>query len=152
MSEKPIERVGLPLKLPAVLWRGEGEREGCSIAMAREYLMIYRVPGFLVVVWFGSFPTPSPPPFPVNKIDWQHKGRLRKKDNLQTGEGGGVGEINIWCNEIIALFLSDDVLWRKWRSHCNRNIFIFTERCFLRNFVKRNRSQVFKSRETFTFP
>ncbi len=26
----------------------------------REYYMIYRGPGFLVVVWFGSSPTPSP--------------------------------------------------------------------------------------------
>ncbi len=28
----------------------------------REYWIIYRGPGFLAVVWFGSFPTTSPPP------------------------------------------------------------------------------------------
>ncbi len=30
----------------------------------REYLMYYRVPGILAVVWFGS--SPSPPPSPVS--------------------------------------------------------------------------------------
>ncbi len=32
----------------------------------REYWMIYRWPGFLAVIWFGS--TPSPSPSPVSKL------------------------------------------------------------------------------------
>jgi hypothetical protein len=31
-----------------------------SIDGIREYLMFYREPGFLAIVWFGSFPIPSP--------------------------------------------------------------------------------------------
>ncbi len=41
----------------------------------REYWMIYRGPGFLAVVWFGSSPTSSPPPFPSvcsnGDTDWE---------------------------------------------------------------------------------
>ncbi len=48
---------------------------------------MYRGPGLLAVVWFGS--SPSPPPSPVSKLDRRHTGRLRKKDNLLTEEGGG---------------------------------------------------------------
>jgi hypothetical protein len=52
--------------------------------------MINRWPGFLVVIWIGSSPTPSLP-LPVSKIDRRrrHTGRLRKRDNLLTEEGGG---------------------------------------------------------------
>jgi hypothetical protein len=32
---------------------------------------------------------PPPPSSPVSKPDRQHTGRLRKRDNLLTGEGGG---------------------------------------------------------------
>jgi hypothetical protein len=46
--------------------------------------MIYRGPGFLVVVSSGS--SPPPPTSSVNKFDWRHTGRLRKRDNLLTGE------------------------------------------------------------------
>ncbi len=54
---------------------------------SREYGMIYRDPGFLVIVWFGS-----PPPSPVIiKLDRQRIGWLRKRDNLQIGERGGGG-------------------------------------------------------------
>jgi hypothetical protein len=34
-------------------------------------------------------PRPHPPLSPVGKLDWQHTVRLRKIDNLLTGEGGG---------------------------------------------------------------
>jgi hypothetical protein len=51
--------------------------------------MIYRGPGFLSFVRFGSSPTF----FPVSKLDRRLTGRLRKIDNLLTGEGEkGVGE------------------------------------------------------------
>ncbi len=54
----------------------------------REYWIIYSGPGFFAVVWFASSPTPSsPPPSPVRKLDWRNTGRLRKRDNLLTGEG-----------------------------------------------------------------
>jgi hypothetical protein len=37
--------------------------------------------------WFGC--TPAPYRSPVSKLDWWHTGKLRKRDNLLTGEGGG---------------------------------------------------------------
>ncbi len=69
---------------------------GCSIKMAPKlsvsgsvcvYLsiedwIIYRGPGFLPVVWFGSTLTPSP--LSPQKA---HTGRLRKRGKLLTGEG-----------------------------------------------------------------
>ncbi len=55
---------------------------------------IYRAPGFLAVVWFGSSPTPSSSP--VSKLNWRHRGRLKKWANLLTGEEWkGVGEESI---------------------------------------------------------
>ncbi len=55
----------------------------------REDWMIYRGPGFLAAVWFGSSPTPYLPPSTVSKLDRRHTGRLRKRDNLLGGGGGG---------------------------------------------------------------
>ncbi len=49
----------------------------------REYC-IYRGPCFLAIVWFGSYPTPS-----SRKLDQQHTGRLRTRENLLTEEGVG---------------------------------------------------------------
>jgi hypothetical protein len=43
----------------------------------------------LAVVWFGSSSTPSL----VNKLDRQHSGRLRKRDDLLTGGGGEEGAV-----------------------------------------------------------
>ncbi len=42
-----------------LIWKGVTRRnkEGAS----REYWMIYRTPGFLTFLWFGTSPTPSPP-------------------------------------------------------------------------------------------
>ncbi len=48
----------------------------------------YRETGLLSTIWFGS----SPPP-PVSKLERRHTGRLRKRDNLLTGEGGGWGGV-----------------------------------------------------------
>jgi hypothetical protein len=48
--------------------------------------MIYGEPGLLAVVWFGSSPTPSPSL--VIMLDRQHTGRLRKRDNVLTGDVG----------------------------------------------------------------
>ncbi len=46
--------------------------------------MIYRGPDILIVVWFGSYPTP--PPSPVSKLDGRHIGRRKKRDSLLTEE------------------------------------------------------------------
>ncbi len=78
-----------------------------------EWLIIYRGPCFLTVVFFCSTPIPTPhapppkgrgqrskvvilpttalPPSPVSKLDRRHTGRLRKRDNMLTGEGWGIG-------------------------------------------------------------
>ncbi len=61
----------------------------CSTTGSREYWMIFRGLAFLAVVWFGSFPIL----FRQYKLFRRHKGRLRKRENLLTGNGGqGVGE------------------------------------------------------------
>ncbi len=60
----------------------------CVTILSRKNWMIYQGPGFLAVAGFGS--SPILPPHP-SKIDRRHTGRLRKRDNLLTGEGGGGG-------------------------------------------------------------
>jgi hypothetical protein len=39
------------------------------------------------MIWFLAHPTPSK----VSKLDRRHIGRMRKRDNLLTGKGGGRG-------------------------------------------------------------
>jgi len=79
--------------------------------------MIYRGPGFLAVVWFGSLPTPFSHPLSlVSKLDWRNTGRLRKRDTLLTGEGGGYrGEggqiIRKWKG--LVLYESINTLWAR---------------------------------------
>jgi len=51
--------------------------------------MIYRLPVFLAEVCFGSSPTPSSP---VSKLDRRHTGRLKKRKNLLSDRGKGMGE------------------------------------------------------------
>ncbi len=53
--------------------------------------MIYRGTGFLLVVWFGFSPTPSPPPT-ASKLDQRHTGKLRKRDIFADGRGGEGGQ------------------------------------------------------------
>ncbi len=60
---------------------------------SRDYWMIFRGPGFLAVVWFGSSHTPSP--LNVSKLHWRHTERLRMRDNLLTGWGGGGAGVEI---------------------------------------------------------
>jgi hypothetical protein len=61
--------------------------------------MIYRGPAFLAFVLFVSLPTPFCPS-PVSKLDRRHTGRLRKRDNLLTGEEEGVrGEAELYESE-----------------------------------------------------
>ncbi len=65
-----------------------------SLAVIREYWIIYSGPGFLAVVWFGSSPcTPSTIPLPFVSSTGDKKGRLRKRYILLTREKReGLGE------------------------------------------------------------
>ncbi len=64
------------------IWFGFLYIQRHNIVRARGYWMIYRGPGFLDVVWFGS--SPSPRPSPVSKLEGRY--------NLLTeGEGRGWG-------------------------------------------------------------
>ncbi len=56
----------------------------------REYWMVYRGPGFLAVIWFGSSPM-HPSPTPVSKLDRRHTGRLMR-DNWLPEKGKWVSE------------------------------------------------------------
>ncbi len=64
----------------------------CHSYRVREYWMIHRGPGFLVIrhrmIWLLPL---SPPPSPVSKLDRRRTGTLRKRGNLLTREGGGGG-------------------------------------------------------------
>jgi hypothetical protein len=73
--------------------------------------MIYRGSGSLAVVWFGSSPTP-----PVSKLNRRrrHTVRLRKRDNLLTGEGGGKGvdqDPNHSTAKSLVLYKPFNTLW-----------------------------------------
>ena len=57
-------------------------RNGKGLARKDEWFI-----DFFAVVWFGSLHTPYPLS-PVSKRVRRHTGRLRKSDNLLTGEGG----------------------------------------------------------------
>jgi hypothetical protein len=52
--------------------------------------MTYRRLGFLAVIRFCYSSSPTPPPSLDSKHDRRHTGRLRKRDKMLTGEGGGV--------------------------------------------------------------
>jgi hypothetical protein len=60
-----------------------------TVSMQTREYFIYRGPGFLAIVWFGSSPTLS------DDLDRRHTRRPRKRDNLLTGEGGR-GRIKDW--------------------------------------------------------
>ncbi len=55
----------------------------------RKYWMLYRGPGCLSVVWFGS--SPPPPPSPVSNLSLLHCLPVCRRSTLPTGEGGGGG-------------------------------------------------------------
>jgi hypothetical protein len=44
------------------------------------------------MIWLSPFPEFPSSPLSVSKLDWRHTGRLRKRDNLLTGEGVGAVE------------------------------------------------------------
>ncbi len=78
--------------------------------LVREYWIIYRGPGFLAFLWFGSSPTPSPP---VSKFDRRHTGRFSNKDKLLTGRGEGWGGESkiIRRRESLVIYKSFNALW-----------------------------------------
>jgi hypothetical protein len=67
-------------------------RRGGDMLQIREYWMIYRGPGFLAVVWFGSTPTPTSP---VSKVDQRHTTQEDwERETIrwrERGKGGGRG-------------------------------------------------------------
>ncbi len=81
-------------------------------AVTRAYWMIYRGPCFLAVVWFSSSPTPSHSP--VSKLDRRFTGRMRKRNNLLTGEGWRMWARSqiIPLQESMALDKSFNTLWQ----------------------------------------
>ncbi len=85
----------------------------CRMEKTKEYWTIYRNPGILAVVWFGSSPTPSPRT--VSKLDRRHREILRKRDNLLKEEGGvdgGRSQIT-QQRESQVFYKSFTTLWRR---------------------------------------
>jgi hypothetical protein len=54
----------------------------------REYWMIYRGPGFLAIVWFGSFPPPSPPPSLQSVSTAGDTQEAWERESIADGRGG----------------------------------------------------------------
>ncbi len=71
----------------------------------REYYIIYRGPGFLMVVWFGSSPPPSPPS-PVSKLSLFLSIPVSCRSSILTG-----GAKLMRPQENLALHKSFNTLW-----------------------------------------
>jgi hypothetical protein len=70
--------------------------------------MIYRGPGFLAVVWFTSWPTPSSPlPSVISTSDTQKDWKERQLADGRGGEGGqqGTESYNSINHSILSGFL-----------------------------------------------
>jgi hypothetical protein len=67
------------------VWRNSF-RQRRYISQCREYWMIYRGLSFLVIEWFSSSPTPSPPS-PVSKLSLFLRIPVCRRSSLLTGEG-----------------------------------------------------------------
>ncbi len=64
---------------------------GIRSLQPKEYWMIYRVAGFLAVVWIGSYPQPPPPPLPTLpsvSSNGENKKTVKERQ-LADGRGGG---------------------------------------------------------------
>ncbi len=88
-----------------------------TIVETSEYWMIYRGPGFLAVIWFGSSPTDLPhlpsascPSFSV----FLHVCRRSKLNYVRGGKG--VGSQIKWPRESLALNKSFNTLWLRWNG------------------------------------
>jgi hypothetical protein len=80
------------------------------LGQAQRVLNEFRGPGFLVV-WFGSFPTPSPSP--VSKLDRRHTWEVREIQKLADGRGcRGCGRSQIKRRRgSLGLYKSFNTLW-----------------------------------------
>ncbi len=102
----------------------------------REHWTIYRGPGFLAVVWFGSTATPSLPSSLVRKLDRRHTKKtekLRQLADRRGGKGWAWSRI-IRSKESLALYKSfnilclgqrECILYERWRT---RRRFVVQER------------------------
>ncbi len=72
--------------------------------------MIYRGPGFLAVIWFGSLPTPSSQ-LSLSKLSLFLSLPVCRRSSLLTGGGRGWGRSQIiWPQESLALYKSFNTL------------------------------------------
>ncbi len=59
-------------------------------------------------------PNPSPSLAPISKLDWRHTGRLRKSDNLLTGDGGTARKLGLvsctWFKTLVRYYTLNDWL------------------------------------------
>ncbi len=79
----------------------------------REYWMIYRGPGFLAVLWFGSSPTPSLPPIPSVSLTGETlEDRERETTWWRERRGGGSGakKARTWSSLIHSILSAQYVL------------------------------------------
>ncbi len=94
-------------------WQREsGTSAQQSTASTRKYWMIYRGPGFLAVIWFGSSPNPFSPFPSVNSTgdtqeDWERETSCWRE---RRGAGERVSRI-IWSQESLVLFEPFNILW-----------------------------------------
>ncbi len=73
--------------------------------------MIYRGPGFLAVVWYGSPPLPLSPSCPSEARPATTR-KTEKEEKLLTGEGKGVGEEQIIRQQqSLVFYKSFNTLW-----------------------------------------
>ncbi len=90
------------------------------------------------VIWL--LPNPLPPS-PVCKLNWRHTGKLRKRDNLPTGEGGGLGGG--------AKSYSGEKAWFSMNpSILSAYIYPHSHHRDIRNIKKTHTEQVFRGTET----
>jgi hypothetical protein len=81
--------------------------------------MIYRGTGFLATYNLAP-PHPFPSPSPISKLDRRHTGKLRKRENIQTGENG-----RGWRRSQIIRRLESLVLYKSFKTlWCGRFFYV----------------------------
>ncbi len=91
----------------------ESQWEFKNTKKTESYWTIYRGPGFLAFVWFGSTPTPYPPPSPVSKVTLFLSLSVCRRSSLLTEEGGGGWSRIIRPQESLALHKTFNTLCEK---------------------------------------
>ncbi len=89
--------------------RGPGFFLSSLLAPPREYWRIYRGPGFLMVVWFGSSPSPSLP-LPSEARQATHR-KSEKEKQLAHGRWGWARSRNIRPQKSLVPYKSFNTLW-----------------------------------------